>query len=107
MEVHSIVGPGRLEAIYHEALEIEFELRGIPFVSKPKIEIYYKDRKLEKYYVPDFLVHGGVILEIKAESALTRVDEAQIINSLKCSEKKVGILMNFGEAPLKWKRFVN
>ncbi|MBC8554405.1 MAG: GxxExxY protein [Candidatus Brocadiales bacterium] len=107
MEVHNIVGPGHLEAIYHECLEIEFEERDISFISKPKLEIYYKERKLKKYYVPDFLVFQEVTLEIKAEKSLTKVDEAQIINSLKISQHKVGLLINFGEASLRFKRFVN
>ncbi|MGR3301342.1 MAG: GxxExxY protein [Candidatus Scalindua sp.] len=55
MEVHSIIGPGH-EAVYHECLEIEFENRKIPFVSKPQLAIYYKERKLKKYYIPDFIL---------------------------------------------------
>ena len=57
MEVHRIVGPGHLEAVYQECLEIEFELRKILFISQPRLEIYYKDRKLKKFYVPDFIVY--------------------------------------------------
>lgn len=107
MEVHNILGPGRLEAVYQEALEIEFDLRGIPYISQPQIDIDYKGLKLKKYYVPDFLVFEDVVVEIKAETALTKTDEAQIINSLKCCMKKVGLLINFGESSLQWKRFVN
>ena len=107
MEVHNVLGPGRLEPVYHESLEIEFEMRGLPFVSKPKTDIYYKGRKLKKYYVPDFIVFKEVVVEIKAQSALGKADEAQTINSLKCCKKKVGLLINFGKASLEWKRFVN
>jgi GxxExxY protein len=107
MEVHNILGPGRLEAVYHEALEIEFGLREIHYVSKPQVEIVYKGHKLKQYYVPDFLVLEDVVVEIKAEVALTKIDEAQIINSLKCCSKKVGLLINFGGPSLQWKRFVN
>jgi len=107
MDVHSIMGPGRLEAVYHEALEIEFDLRRVSYVSKPRVDIEYKDYKLKSYYIPDFLVLNEVVVEIKAESALTKVDEAQIINRLKCCGKKVGLLINFGESSLRWKRFVN
>ncbi len=56
MEVHSVLGPGRLEAVYQEALEIELELRQIPFVPKPKVTVSYKDRELRSYYRPDFIV---------------------------------------------------
>ena len=106
MEVHRAMGPGYLEAVYQECLEIEFGLRKIPFNSKPKIQSYYKNRELKKYYFPDFLVYNEIVLEIKAEKSLTKVDEAQIINSLKNSRKKIGLLLNFGESSLKNKRFV-
>ena len=107
MEVHSIIGPGRLEAVYQECLEIEFSWRNIPFVSQPQLQIYYKGKKLKKFYVPDFIVFNNIIVEIKSESALTLSDEAQIINSLKIGHKKVGLLINFGEKSLRFKRFVN
>lgn len=107
MEVHRELGPGRLEAVYREALEIEFDLQEIPYVSKPAVEIGYKGHKLQKHYIPDFVVFGEVVVEIKSQSALGGIDHAQIINSLKCSDKRVGLLVNFGETSLKWKRFVN
>ena len=107
MEVHNIIGPRHLEAVYQECLEIEFELRQILFISQPRLEIFYKDRKLRKFYIPDFVVFEEVIIEIKAEKALTKVDEAQLINSLAVSHHKVGLLLNFGEESLRYKRFIN
>jgi GxxExxY protein len=107
MEVHSIIGPGHLEAVYHECLEIEFENRKITFVSKPQLAIYYKERKLKKYYIPDFILFTEIVLEIKAEKCFTKEDEAQIINSLKISSHKIGLLINFGEKSLCFKRFIN
>lgn len=107
IEVHKILGPGHLEAVYQEALEIELNLRGIPYQSQPRIELEYKGRKLKKYYQPDFLVYERVVLEIKAQSALGSIDESQIINSLKCCRRGVGLLINFGEPSLQWKRYVN
>ncbi len=56
MEVYTIIGSGHLEAVYHECLEIEFENRKIPFVSKPQLVIYDKERELKKYYIPDFIL---------------------------------------------------
>ena len=53
MEVHRIIGPGHLEAVYHECLEREFDEREIPYVSQPQLQIYYKDKKLQKSYIPD------------------------------------------------------
>jgi len=107
MEVHSALGPGRLEAVYQEALEIELELRQISFVPKPKITVSYKGRELRSYYRPDFIVLEEIVVEIKAQSALGSIDDAQILNALKCSELKVGLLINFGEQSLNWRRFVN
>ena len=106
MEVHRTIGPGHLEAVYQESLEIEFESRNIAFVSQPKVPVYYKRHKLRSYYVPDFVVFSAVIVEIKSQSRLTEVDEAQLLNSLKCCNMKTGLLINFGEASLTWKRFV-
>ena len=88
MEIHREMGPGFLEAVYHECLEIEFNLGKIKYVSKPQLNIFYKENKLKKYYIPDFLVYDEIIVEIKAERCLTKEDEAQIISSLKSSKKK-------------------
>jgi GxxExxY protein len=106
MEVHREMGPGFLEAVYHECLEMEFGLKNIPYISKPQLSLYYKQNKLKKYYIPDFLIFEEVILEIKAEKSLCKEDQAQIISSLKSSKKKVGLLINFGELSLVFKRFV-
>jgi GxxExxY protein len=106
MEVHRILGPGNLEAVYHEALEIELTLRTIPFEHKPKLVIHFKGHELTTAYYPDLRVMGRIIVELKARHALHPVDEAQVINSLKCAHHDVGLLINFGEASLKWKRFV-
>jgi len=85
MEVHRIIGSGHLEAVYQECLEIELELKGIQYISKPKLDIYYKDIKLRKYYIPDFIAYNEVVVEIKAERALTKEDEAQIKYTQKIS----------------------
>jgi len=106
MEVHNEMGPGHLEAVYQECLEIEFELQNIPFISKANLSLYYKKRKLKKFYVPDFIVFGDIVLEIKAQKMLSKDDEAQIINSLKSSRHEIGLLINFGETSLKFRRFI-
>ena len=72
MEVHGILGPGLLEAVYQDALEIELELRSIPFVSKPKVTINTKERQLHPHYKPDLIVFEGVVVEIKASLPLAR-----------------------------------
>jgi len=71
-----------------------------------KIGVYYKKRKLKKFYVPDFIAFGDIVLEIKAQKMLTKEDEAQIINSLKSSHHEIGLLINFGEPSLKFSRFI-
>ncbi len=106
MEVHRELGPGFLEAVYQEALHIEFDIKTIPHMCQPKIDIYYKDRKLEKYYVPDFLAYNNIVIEIKSLKALGRIEEAQIINSIKACRKKLGLLINFSEPSLNWKRYI-
>ena len=106
MEVHRELGSGFLEAVYQEALEREFGYQGIPFVSQPNIEILYKGEPLNKRYQPDFVCYEEVIVEIKASSNLTSLDEAQIINYLKATELRVGLLLNFGTDTLEYKRRV-
>lgn len=107
MEVYNQLGPGFLEAIYQEALEIELSDREIPYVSQPELKIYYKEHQLTKHYVADFLVFDKIMIEIKAQTQLTSVNEAQVLNQIKASGKKLGLLINFG-APsnLEWKRMI-
>ena len=106
MEVHRILGPGHLEAVYHEALEHEFGFRGIPFASKPKLTLFYKNVQLKRFYIPDFLVFEDIVVEIKSQATLTKVDHAQMRNSLKCSRRSIGLLFNLGEESLDWHRYV-
>jgi GxxExxY protein len=105
--VHKELGPGFLEAVYHEALQVELTSRGIPYVSKKMILIKFKGHYLRKRYEADFICYDKILVEIKAQSILTSVDEAQLINYLKASGIKVGVLINFGSFPrLEWKRFI-
>lgn len=105
-EVHKTLGCGFLEAVYQEALEIEFGFRKIPFESQKQLEIEYKGVTLKKKYNPDFLVFDKIIVEIKAESQLTTNDEAQLHNYLKVTDFKVGLLINFGATKIEIKRIV-
>lgn len=107
MEVYNVLGPGFLEAVYQEALEIELIERGIPFEPQKELRIAFKGRTLKKTYTADFLVFDKVVVEIKALDGLTPHDEAQLLNYLKATEKQVGVLINFGSADkLEWKRRV-
>ena len=107
IEVHNTIGPGHLEAVYQEALEIEFGLSAVPYESQPRIRLEYKGRALKKYYQPDFIAFERVVVEIKAQAVLGPVEVAQIINSLKSSRREIGLLINFGGTSLDWKRFAN
>ena len=107
MEVHRELGPGFLEAVYQEAMEIELRERNIPFVSQPQVKLYYKRFEMQKFYKPDFICFDTHVVEIKAESGLTVVDEAQIINVLKSTHLKIGLLINFGQTSLKYRCFIN
>ena len=106
MEVHKELGCGFLEAVYQEALGREFKGQEIPFISQPTIEISYKGQPLDKAYQPDFICFDEIIVEIKAISGLSGVEEAQLINYLKATGLKVGLLINFGAKSLEHKRLV-
>ncbi|MCK5494337.1 MAG: GxxExxY protein [Candidatus Omnitrophica bacterium] len=106
IEVHKELGCGFLEAVYQEALGREFAIQKIPFKEQPITKILYKGEHLNKIYQPDFVCLDEVIVEIKAIQNLTARDEAQIINYLKATGFKVGLLINFGAKTLEYKRFV-
>ena len=106
MDVHKELGCGFLEAVYQEALGKEFAYQAIPFKSQPIIQIAYKGKPLDKTYQPDFVCFNEVIVEIKAISVLSGTEEAQLINYLKATGLKVGLLINFGAKSLEYKRFV-
>jgi GxxExxY protein len=107
MEVHSELGPGFLEAVYQEALEIEFQSRNLPHFPQRELRVFYKGRILNKFYIADFSCYDGIMVEIKAQKQLTEIDEAQILNQLKATKTRVGILINFGsKGNLEWHRYV-
>jgi len=105
-EVHKHLGNGFLEAVYAEALSKELHTRKIPFEKEKVLEIRYKDLILEKKYVADLICYGEVIVELKAVSVLTPQNEAQLFNYLKATGLEIGLLVNFGEISLRYKRFV-
>jgi GxxExxY protein len=106
MEVHKTLGCGFLEAVYQEALAIEFEKQKIPFVKEKKLLLFYKGIQIEKFYIADFICFDKIIVELKALSALTSTHDSIMINYLKATKLKVGLLANFGERSLKHKRLI-
>ena len=106
-EVHNVLGGGLLEEVYQESLEIELELRDIPYLHKAELKIYYKDRQLKKTYIPDLLVFDNLVVELKSASALAPENEAQLLNYMRITRHPVGYLINFGPiGKLQWKRFL-
>ena len=104
-EVYNEQSYGMAEEIYQESLEIELELRGIPFRSKQELSCFYKGRELKKRYVPDLFAFGCLVVELKAVGQLLPEHEAQLINYMRITKQPVGYLINFGHKDtLEWKR---
>jgi GxxExxY protein len=97
--VYKDKGCGFLEPVYHECLEIELELQGIPFLSKPPHTLQYRGRTLAQTFSPDFLCYERIILEIKAVSVLLDEHRAQVLNYLSATGCNLGLLVNFGHYP--------
>ena len=104
ISVHKELGNGFLEAVYQDALEIEFMGRGIPYVREAQIPIFYKGHKLNKEYYADFICYDKIIVELKCVSRLVNANKAQVINYLHGTRLDIGLLVNFAEASLKWER---
>jgi GxxExxY protein len=106
MEVHKILGKGHSEIIYGDALEYEFRKNEIPFEREKKYNITYKDIVLPHHYFSDFVIFNEIILEIKAIQELSSSEIKQTLNYLAASKNKIGLLINFGEDSLKYKRII-
>ena len=107
MEVHRILGPGFSESIYQEALAIEFERQGIPFEKEKAIIVKYKDTELHNTFRADFVCYQDIIVELKALESTTPEHRSQVINYLKATGFKLGLLINFGERQLYRRRIIN
>ena len=104
MDVHRILGPGFMEAVYQEAFELELKDRAIPFESQKPLQVHYKGNLLQKKYFVDILCYGRILVELKAVKELAPVHAAQVINYLKVTELPVGLLINFWSFPQLEKR---
>ncbi|MDZ4664466.1 MAG: GxxExxY protein [Bacteroidota bacterium] len=105
-ELHKKLGRGFLEAVYKDALCYELEQRNIPFEKEKKFEIEYKDIILPHFYYCDIIIYDKSIVEIKAQEGINDSYYKQLINYLAVSYSKLGLLVNFGEDSLKFKRVV-
>jgi GxxExxY protein len=107
MEVYNYFGAGFAESIYQESLEVEFNLRGIPFERQKRMCISYKDHPLTCQFIADLVCYGSVIVELKTLRETTSREQGQLLNYLKITGLRVGVLINFGDpGRLDWHRLV-
>ena len=107
MQVHKHLGPGFLESVYQEAMEMELAIQGIPFRSQQKIQVQYKGKNLQHFYIADFICYDKIVVELKAVSDILPIHSAQVLNYLVATSLKVGLLLNFNEESLYQKRIIN
>ena len=105
MEVLNTLGHGLLEKPYENALVVEFGLRDIPCKQQPRFEVIYKGFKVGDY-IPDLIVFDKVVVDTKTIDRITDTERGQILNYLKITQLKVGVILNFKKPKLEWKRLV-
>ena len=98
-EVYRTIGPGFLEAVYQECLEKEFRRRDIPFAAQPELPLSYKGEPLRQTYRADLVCYDKIIVELKAVKELAPEHAAQVLNYLRATGMKLGLLVNFGSHP--------
>ena len=98
-EVYRELGNGFKEEVYQQCLEREMASRGIPFDAKKELRIFYKGTPIEKTYIPDFHCYEKIIVEIKAVEALTNEHRSQLMNYLRLTDSRIGLLVNFAAYP--------
>ena len=92
MEVHRKLGPGFLESVYSEALEIEFQKVNIPYEKEKKLPVYYDDQPLHKYFRADYVCYESIIIELKSQKFFSEADMKQTLNNIKATKHKLGLL---------------
>ena len=105
--VYNTLGAGFLESVYQEALEKEFIKNNIPYIREKKLNVFYEDDKLKKYFKADFVCFDKIIVEVKAQKFVVSSDINQVINYLTATKMNLGYLVNFGAAKLYYKRLIN
>ena len=98
-EVYREMGCGFLEAVYQECMEKELTKQGVPYEAQKELNLLYKGERLKQVYKPDLLCHGSIIVELKAVKQIAPEHRAQVINYLKATGVRVGLLVNFGAYP--------
>lgn len=107
MKVHRELGAGFLEAVYEEALKRELLNSEIPFESQVKLNVFYEGKQLKKFYIADFICYDKIILEIKSVDRVPIAFYSQIKNYLTATKIELGMLINFGQPSLTYKRIIN
>ncbi len=105
MEVLNTLGHGFLEKIYENALCVEFRLRNIPYSQQPRFDVLYKEEKVGTF-VPDLIVVDQIVVDTKTIERITDHELGQMLNYLKITKLRVGLILNFKYAKLQWKRVV-
>lgn len=106
MEVHKTLGKGFLEIVFKDALELEFQWAGIPYTREKSFVIDYKGVILKRFYNVDFVVYDKIIVEVKSQAVIIEANYKQVINYLAVSNQKIGLILNFGEDSLTFKRVI-
>jgi len=106
MKIHSVMGIGLKEVNYKDAMEIDFLEQGIEFKRECMFTVKYKEQVLRNPYIADFVVFDSIIIEIKSTASLNAQHLAQGLSYLSVSSKKIGLIINFGERSLTWKRII-
>jgi len=107
LQVHRKLGAGFLESVYAEALAIEFCKADIPFEREKKLQVFYEDLPLKKFFKADFVCNESIIIELKATKFTIDADIKQTLNNIKATQFKLGLLINFGTPSLSYKRILN
>lgn len=107
MEVYNQLGSGFVEKVYQDALGIEFELRGIPYKREEHLPVFYKGRQIKHDFFVDFICYDKIVIECKAVSEILNIHKIQTLNYIKINNLKLGIVINFSNQSLEYKRIVN
>ncbi|MGM5469159.1 GxxExxY protein [Flavobacteriaceae bacterium LMO-SS05] len=107
MKVNRELGSGFLEAVYEEALKKEFDNSSIPFDCQVKLNIFYDGEQMDKFYRADFICYNKIILEVKSVTQIPNSFYAQLKNYLAATKMELGMLINFGQPSLTYKRIIN
>ena len=105
-EVHNILGHGFKEAVYKDALELEFQKVDVPYQREKAYTMFYKEQKLKHYFIADFVVYDSIILEIKIGNYIGDPYLKQTLNYLKASGLRLGMIINFGKPSLEYQRVI-